>query len=104
VTRWIDREEFTCAVQDWADRLEIHPSAVAIRPMSKKWGSCSSKGRVTFDAELLEHPREFGEYVIVHELLHLRVRNHGPVFWALLSAYLPDWRRRVALVPETRAA
>jgi predicted metal-dependent hydrolase len=44
--------------------------------------------------ELLELDREFGEYVIVHELIHLKVPNHGPLFSALLAAYLPDWKQR----------
>jgi len=72
--------------------------------MRTKWASCSRKGRLTFDAGLLGAERDFGEYVIVHELLHLRVANHGPVFSALLTAYLPDWRRRAALGRRTLAA
>ena len=74
----------------------MQPVEIAMRPMRKKWASCSSRGRLTFDSGLLEVDRDFGEYVIVHELLHLRVANHGPVFSALLTAYLPDWRRRAA--------
>jgi predicted metal-dependent hydrolase len=94
---WGGRQEFVAAVQAWADRLEMCPAEIVVRPMRRKWASCSSRGRLTFDAGLLDIDREFGEYVIVHELLHLKVPNHGPVFSALLSAYLPDWRRRMTL-------
>jgi len=66
--------------------------------MRRKWASCSRKGRLTFDAALLHLDREFGEYVIVHELIHLKVPNHGPVFSALLGAYLPDWKQRARKV------
>lgn len=97
MTGWADRDDFVTTVRAWADRLEMQPSEIVMRPMRTKWASCSSKGRLTFDAGLLEGDRDFGEYVIVHELLHLRVANHGPVFSALLGAYMPDWRRRAAL-------
>jgi predicted metal-dependent hydrolase len=62
--------------------------------MSRKWASCSAKGRVTFNVELLNSPGRFQEFVIVHELLHLKVANHGRLFKSLLTAYLPDWQMR----------
>jgi len=57
-------------------------------PMSRKWGSCSTAGRVTLDTGLLTQPADFRKQVIVHELLHLRVPNLGKLFKALLRAYL----------------
>lgn len=59
--------------------------------MTRKWGSCSPAGRVTFSLALAGESAAFQDYVIVHELLHLRVRNHGPLFRSWLSAYLPGW-------------
>ncbi len=56
--------------------------------MSRKWGSCSTTGRVTLDTGLLTQSADFRKQVIVHELLHLRVPNHGKLFKALLRAYL----------------
>jgi hypothetical protein len=56
--------------------------------MKRKWASCSSRGRLTFDTDLLHQPAEFRRQVIVHELLHLRVPNHGALFRALYRAYL----------------
>jgi len=58
--------------------------------MKRKWASCSSKGRLTFDTELLSQPARFRAEVIVHELLHLRIPKHGKVFRALLKAYLDE--------------
>lgn len=58
--------------------------------MRRKWASCSSRGRLTFDRELLKKPARFRAEVIVHELLHLKVPNHGKLFRALLRAYLED--------------
>lgn len=61
--------------------------------MTRKWGSCSTRGTVTFASELLRQPAAFQDYVIVHELLHLRVPNHGRLFKALLGVHVPEWRR-----------
>jgi predicted metal-dependent hydrolase len=58
--------------------------------MTRKWGSCSTNGRVTFNDELLGQPAEFRKRVIVEELLHLKIPNHGRVFRSLLRAYLGD--------------
>jgi predicted metal-dependent hydrolase len=61
--------------------------------MTRKWGSCSTAGVVTLAADLARQDRAFQDYVIVHELLHLKVPNHGKVFKALMSLHLPGWRR-----------
>ncbi len=59
-----------------------------IRPMKRKWASCSTSGRLTFSNDLLLQPTEARRQAIVHELLHLKVPNHGKLFRALLKAYL----------------
>lgn len=79
---------FKAEVWAWARRIGVDPVAITIRPMTRKWASCSSVGRLTFDADLLCQPAPFRREVIVHELLHLKVPNHGPVFRSLLKAYL----------------
>jgi predicted metal-dependent hydrolase len=79
---------FRAEVETWARRIGVTPRAVRIRPMTRKWASCSSQGRLTFDTELLRQPADFRREVIVHELLHLKVPNHGKLFKALLKAYL----------------
>jgi predicted metal-dependent hydrolase len=86
----IPREAFKTEVRGWAERLEFKPVEIHIAAMRRKWASCSTRGRVTFAADLLAQPAEFRREVIVHELLHLKVPNHGPLFRALLSAHLAD--------------
>ena len=61
--------------------------------MKRKWGSCSTGGVVTLATDLVRQPVGFQDFVIAHELLHLRVRNHGKLFKALLSLHVPGWRR-----------
>ena len=84
----IPKDLFRAEVQAWAKRLRVHPKEVHIRPKKRKWGSCSTMGRVTFDSGLLRQPAEFRRRVIVEELLHLRVPHHGKLFKSLLKAYL----------------
>lgn len=76
----------------WAQRLKVNPEQVVIADMPKKWGSCTPDGVVTFAEELAEADEAFQDYVIVHELLHLRYRTHGKRFQAMMSALVPDWR------------
>lgn len=84
----IPKEIFKSEVIAWAERIGVEPNTITIRPMKHKWGSCSSKGNLTFDTDLLYQPAEFRRRVIIHDLLHLRYPNHGKMFRALESAYL----------------
>ncbi|MFO0598975.1 MAG: M48 family metallopeptidase [Myxococcaceae bacterium] len=76
----------------WAVRLRVNPRVVRVQPMRRKWGSCSIKGTVTLALDLVDEPTRFQDFVICHELLHLRLPNHGRLFKTLLSAYVPGWR------------
>jgi predicted metal-dependent hydrolase len=79
-------------VEHWSGRLRVSPRYVRIQPMTRKWGSCSTGAIVTLAAALANRPEAFQDFVIVHELLHLKVPNHGRVFKALMSAHVPHWR------------
>ena len=78
------------SVSDWAGVLRVKPRQIRIQAMTRKWGSCSSSGCVTFSADLIGRPKAFQDFVIVHELLHLRLRNHGKLFNATLRAHLRE--------------
>ncbi len=86
----VPAEVFKSEVKVWAKKIGVEPKEVHIRPMKKKWASCSSKGRLTFNTDLLKESAPFRREVIVHELLHLKIPNHGKVFRSLLKAYLAD--------------
>jgi predicted metal-dependent hydrolase len=85
-------EQFRHRVSQWSRRLRAQPRQIVVMRMTRKWASCSSRGRVCFARDLLELPPRQQDYVIAHELLHLKHPNHGRVFHALLSAYIPRWR------------
>jgi predicted metal-dependent hydrolase len=86
----IPRDVFKSEVDSWSRRLGVRPRVIHVRAMTRKWGSCSTNGRLTFDADLLRQHAAFRRRVIVEELLHLRVPNHGKLFKSLLRAYLHD--------------
>lgn len=82
-------------VSSWSRRLGAKPKGVYIQKRNSKWASCSHGGRTYLSRDLLRQAPAFQGVVVVHELLHLRVPNHGRLFQALLSAHLPPWRRSI---------
>lgn len=84
----VPAEVLKSEVRTWAKRIGVIPREIHVRPMKRKWASCSSSGRLTFSTDLLCQPAYFRAEVIVHELLHLKIPNHGPLFRALMRAYL----------------
>jgi predicted metal-dependent hydrolase len=62
--------------------------------MQSKWGSISTAGRRTLNSELITMPKPLGDFVIVHELVHVLAPNHGRVFKSFMRAYMPDWQDR----------
>ena len=90
MSAWRDKEEFKARVLEWAAKLGVKASALYVRPMSRKWASCSTAGTPSFNDELLGLDRELGDYVIVHELLHFSVPNHGKLWKSLMRAHLGD--------------
>ncbi len=86
----ITRDTILDLCDKWQKILKVKVNRIQIRKMKNKWGSCSSKGTLTLNEELTKLPFEYVEYVIVHELLHLIIKNHGRTFKTLLHAYLPE--------------
>ena len=76
----------------WAVKLRVNPRVIRVQEMRRKWGSCSSSGTVTLASDLVDQDPRFQDFVIAHELIHLRVPNHGRLFKALMSAHVPGWR------------
>jgi predicted metal-dependent hydrolase len=100
--RWQSADEFKDCARAWAEKIRVKPARLQVQRMTQKWASCSPGGVVTFSTDLLGEDRSFGEAVMVHELIHLKVPNHGPVFRSLLKAYLPQADLQ-AIEPERRA-
>ena len=78
--------------------MGLQPASVTINRARTRFGSCSSRGRIHFSCRLMAYPPEAVDYVVVHELAHLRYMNHGRDFYRLIETYLPDYRERRKLL------
>ena len=96
------KKEFKDRVREWALKLDIEVRACAVRPMTNKWASCSTSGYLTFNEDLLHLDQELCDYVIVHELLHFRVPNHGRLWKSLMIAHLGDYATLEERLPRRR--
>jgi len=86
---------FKTRVRAWARKMGVDIKTISIRKMASKWASYTQSNRlVIFDSELLAMEKGLSDYVIVHELLHGIVLNHGKLWKALLISYIPDWEKR----------
>ncbi len=90
-------ETFRSEVNGWAQRIGVEPKEIRLRSMKRKWASCSSSGRLTFDTSLLQQGPHFRAEVIAHELLHLKVPNHGQRFRSLLRSYRAPGQGRLSM-------
>lgn len=84
----VTASEFKREVKRWAEKIGVEVREIHLRGMKRKWASCSSKGRLTFETSLLKKPVKIRAEVILHELLHLKYPNHGRMFKALLNTYM----------------
>lgn len=105
------KKAFKARVNEWAEKLDVGIVWLGVRPMTNKWASCSTNGHLNFSTDLLELDRDLWDYVIVHELLHFSVPNHGKLWKSLMRAHLGAYEdaekrlRQVAgLRPRKRSA
>lgn len=82
----------------WSQRMGLYPTQIRITSARRRFGSCSSEGHICYSWRLMQYPPEAIDYVVVHELAHLKHMNHSPAFHALVAKYLPDHKARRALL------
>lgn len=85
-------EYFQQRLEYWCQRMGLSYRQLQIKGWQTKWGSCHSDGTVSLNWRLLLAPAWVSDYVVVHELAHLRHMNHSPLFWAEVAQYFPQWR------------
>ncbi len=87
------KHEFKNRAYHWADKLDVEVVWLGVRTMRNKWASCSTNGHLNFNVELLMLDQELWDYVIVHELLHFFVPNHGKLWKSLMRVHLGDYEK-----------
>ncbi|MCB9794637.1 MAG: M48 family metallopeptidase [Alphaproteobacteria bacterium] len=91
-------------VADWAQRMGVSPSGLAVRDLGYRWGSCGKAGGVNFHWATLLLPPSIIDYVVVHELAHLFEANHTPEFWLRVARALPEFEQRKRWLAEKGGA
>ncbi len=82
----------------WAKIMGVTPTGVRITRAKKRFGSCSPENRIAYSYRLMAYPEEAIDYVVVHELSHIRHKNHSPDFYAFVARFLPDHKAREAIL------
>jgi len=82
-------------VLEYSKKMNLHPSKVSFRFNKTRWGSCSYKDSIVFNYYLAKLPIDIIEYIVVHELAHIKHKNHKKEFWKLVEKYIPDYKDRL---------
>ena len=92
------KAELPPRVAYWSAQMGLEPTRIRITSAKTRFGSCSAKDSICFSWRLMQYPPEAIDYVVVHELAHIRHHDHSADFYALVARYIPDWRERVRLL------
>jgi predicted metal-dependent hydrolase len=96
IYRLLARRDLTEKVREYAAKMGIEPSGIKINGAKTRWGSCSAKKSLNFSWRLIVASDDVIDYVVVHELAHIKEMNHSPRFWAVVAGVLPDYKQRQA--------
>ena len=89
-------------VKKYSDLTGLVPSSVRIGSAKTRFGSCSSKDSLNFSLYLMAYPDEAIEYVVMHEIAHIKYKDHKKHFYALISVYMPDYKKRNSLLRQRK--
>nr|VFK28036.1 MAG: hypothetical protein BECKMB1821G_GA0114241_103217 [Candidatus Kentron sp. MB]VFK29342.1 MAG: hypothetical protein BECKMB1821I_GA0114274_100941 [Candidatus Kentron sp. MB]VFK74756.1 MAG: hypothetical protein BECKMB1821H_GA0114242_100941 [Candidatus Kentron sp. MB] len=96
------QSHLTTRLAELAMQVGAYPARVSIRAQKTRWGSCSGNGNISLNWRLMLLPSQLVDYVLIHELCHLRHMNHSPAFWELVGRSIPNWKACRARLAELR--
>jgi len=82
-------------VKEWSRKMELNYNKISFRKTKRQWGSCSAKNDLSFNTMMMKLPLDVIQYIIVHELAHIKHKHHQKAFWTLVEAYLPAYKAQV---------
>ena len=88
----IAEREVDIAMEKLTRKVGLAPEEYRIRKVKTSWGTCSSTKKITINQDLMMYSREAIEYVVLHEICHLKYMNHSKKFWAMVESYMPDYK------------
>ena len=91
-------------VEYYSEKMGLYPTSVKITSAATRFGSCSGKNSICFSYRLMLYPPEAVDYVVVHELAHIKEKNHSARFYALVEMYMPDYRERGKIAQKNTEA
>ena len=94
------QEQIPSHVESWVEKMNLAPTAIRFRKTKRQWGSCSGKNVLNFNTMLMKLPLDVIQYIIVHELAHIRHKHHQKAFWQLVESHLPDYKSRIKELKE----
>lgn len=89
-------------IRKYSQMMCVAPAGIKITSAVTRWGSCSGKNRICFSYRIALLPPEAIDYIIVHELAHIKQKNHGPHFYEEVAKILPDYKKRIALLKQAQ--
>jgi hypothetical protein len=82
-------------VQTWSKRMQLYPNKISFRKTKRQWGSCSVNNNLSFNTMMMKLPEDVIQYIIVHELSHIKYKHHQKSFWQLIEIFLPHYKMQV---------
>ena len=92
------QEEMPSLVNVWSETMDLKYNKISFRKTKRQWGSCSAKNDLSFNTMMMKLPQDVIQYIIVHELAHIKHKHHQKSFWSFVEQHMPDYKQRIALL------
>ena len=85
-------------VEEWSQKMGLIANNISFRKTKRQWGSCSGKNDLSFNTMMMKLPLDVIQYIIVHELAHIKQKHHQKAFWKLVEQYLPEYKIQIKVL------